>query len=107
MKINFYKEAERWYADTPYGTKEDNEMVFGADTFLERVSMGYDNVYVEITDKSVEKYDYCFKLIEHDEYGGTYANVDNDTQIFWLCNLTHDVCGEHPSIIYITKIIAL
>ena len=40
-KLSFYKEQERWYADIPEVSKEDNEMVLGADIFLDKVSLGY------------------------------------------------------------------
>ena len=37
-KLRFYKEKEKWYADVPGVSKEDNEMVFGSDIFLEKIS---------------------------------------------------------------------
>ena len=32
--LRFYKENDKWYADVPGVSKEDNEMVFGSDIFL-------------------------------------------------------------------------
>ena len=29
-KLRFYKENEKWYADVPGVSKEDNEMIFGS-----------------------------------------------------------------------------
>ena len=38
MNLRFYKNNDRWYADVPDHTEEENEMVLGADTFLEKIS---------------------------------------------------------------------
>jgi hypothetical protein len=101
--IKFYKEAERWYADIPNVSKEDCEMVLGADDLLERLSMGFNNVIVQFSTCENENNVYSYNLIEHDDYGGTYQNIKNGEQ-FWLCNVTHDVCGEHPEKLFINKI---
>ena len=45
-KLRFYKENEKWYADVPGVSKEDNEMVFGSDIFLEKISNGKPQVIV-------------------------------------------------------------
>ena len=47
MNISFYKELDRGYADIPNVSKEDCEMVQGADLLLERLSLGYDKVDVD------------------------------------------------------------
>lgn len=102
-KLEFYKEDDKWYANVPTMPKEENEMVFGADTFLEKVSMGHKKVLICFSDVGDEiEAMYRFNLIEHDEYGGTYQNVDNKDEKIWLCNVTHEVCGEHPGEIFIT-----
>ena len=101
MKILFYKEANRWYADIPNISKEDCEMVLGADSLLDRLSLGYDKVEVEFADIDSDSSIYRYHLTEHDEYGGVYTD-GNET--FWLCNVTHDVFGEHPNMLYINKI---
>lgn len=48
-KLRFYKENERWYADVPGVSKEGNEMVFGSDIFLEKISNGKPQVIVEFS----------------------------------------------------------
>jgi hypothetical protein len=103
-RLNFYKEQERWYADVPEFSKEENEMVFGADTFLERLSVGYENVTVEFSDTEDGESLFAYQLIEHDEEGGTYANKINPLQTMWLCNVTHFVFGEHPQEFFITYV---
>lgn len=102
MLISFYKEADRWYADIPNISKEDCEMVQGADKFLERLSLGYDEVIIDFSDWNNGNFIYKFHLLEHNEGGGTYTN---GIETFWLCNVTHDIFGEHPEILYINKII--
>lgn len=102
MNISFYRESDRWYADIPSVLKEDCEMVQGADLLLERLSLGYDKVDVDFSDVDSGSSIYRYHLTEHDENGGTYTN-GNET--FWLCNVTHDVFGEHPKMLYINKVI--
>lgn len=43
--------------------------------------------------------------IEHDSCGATYR-VESSlaTDLVWICNVTHDVLGEHPHKIYINSI---
>lgn len=101
FNIKFYKEDERWYADIPEVSKEDCEMVMGADTLLEKFSLGFFEVNVNFSTHEPQRYLYKYDLVEHDEFGGTYQN--NDTQ-FWLCNVTHYICNEHPSELFITEI---
>lgn len=101
MIISFYKEADRWYADIPSISKEDCEMVQGADLLLNRLSLGYDKVTIDFSDVDNGNYIYRYHLIEHNDDGGTYTN-GNET--FWLCNVTHDVFVEHPKMLYINTV---
>ena len=103
-KLTFYKEQERWYADIPEVSKEDNEMVLGADVFLDKVSLGYDSLEIIFSDININKFEYAFKLINHDECGGTYANVKNENETMWLCNVTHLIFSEHPEMLYVKSI---
>lgn len=103
-EIVFYKENDRWYADIPGHTQEENEMVGGADTFLELLRDGA-NVKLAVS-KDVEK-DHVITLfmVDHDDYGATYISRSNralfDRKILWICNVTHDVIGEHPEYMFI------
>ena len=102
MNISFYNESDRWYADIPNVSKEDCEMVQGANLLLDRLSLGYDKVEVDFSDVDSDSSIYKYNLTEHDEYGGVYTD-GNET--FWLCNVTHVVFGEHPNMLYINKVI--
>lgn len=103
-KIRFYKENGKWYADVPTMSKEDNEMVFGADIFLETISKGNSTLMIEFSIFNDENAIYSFNMIEHDEYGATYQNKDNKDEKIWLCNVVHEVCIEHPGEIFITSV---
>mgnify|MGYP003305990431 CR=1 FL=1 len=70
-ELEFYKEDGRWYANVPTMPKEENEMVFGADTFLEKVSMGHKKVFI------------CFSDIDDDIAVIQDENIENEeTKLF-------------------------
>ena len=56
--LRFFKLNDRWYADVPGHTLEEN-------------------------------------------------GVDLGVSVLWICNVTHDVLGEHPEVIYINAISSL
>ena len=103
-KLRFYKENERWYADIPNVSKEDNEMVFGSDIFLEKISNGKTQIEIEFTIDYPGNFIYGFSLIDHDEYGATYQSKINKEETIWLCNVAHEIFIEHPMEIFITDI---
>jgi hypothetical protein len=107
MKLRFYNKDNRWYADIPDyiesgGTEEECEMVFGADTWLDFISKGKDNVFVKLSIDVVlsEK----LSLIEKDEYGATYMAKKYKDEVIehklWICPVTLFLFGEYPNIIY-------
>ena len=112
-RIEFYKDNGQWYADVEEHTKEENEMIAGADKFLDSISMGRDRVSMNVSDKICPKCEFLFQRIEHDEYGATYIVLDHHHDApalgadssnipqkkFWLCNVVHTVFGEHPEFI--------
>lgn len=100
--LNFYKKNERWYADIPEHTEEDNEMVMGADTFLDVYSEDGEHCHLQFAIEEPAQYIMKLERGEHD-WDGAYYTVDNGMQL-WICNVTHDVCGEHPEFIYIINI---
>lgn len=108
MNLRFYKKNNRWYADVPGHTEEENEMVCGADTFLDYVSKGKSEITINIqtTPSCHSRYAYatCF-VLKHNSEGATYQIVSGDDSIdghtVWICNVTHDVLGEHPSYFFI------
>lgn len=107
MKQRFFKLNSRWYADVPGHTLEENEMVCGADSLLEEISKFLNSPEVTL-DLDIAPVDFPFAIltqIEHDDDGATYK-VDSslNTGLVWICNVTHDVLGEHPERIYINSI---
>lgn len=119
-EVTFFKQDGKWYADVPNHTLEENEMVMGADIALELLSADYNAITLHLTDEEPNDYQLAFKMTEHDEYGAYYAvsgplynlylNLFGDSQpellanTIWICNVTHDVFGEHPNTIYVTNI---
>jgi len=104
-RIEFYKEDGTWYADVPNHTKAENRMVAGADKFLDNLASGKNHVKMFVGDEDLHG-DYMFQLnrIHHDKYGGTYRIKGYGLKFLWLCNVTHDVIGEHWKKIYIYTI---
>lgn len=114
MRIKFYREADmRWYADLPEyleagGTKEDCEMVGGADDWLDIIAQGEWEVTLELSWKSFPEAE-VLKLHHTDrgfpELGatyrvGTYKGIDYSSKTLWLCPVTIFVFGEYPEKIY-------
>lgn len=107
MKLRFYNRDGRWFADVPSwiesgGTEEDCEMVSGADMWLDYLSNGKDNLFLELSNETPlsEK----LVKIEDDEFGSTYladsykGNIFNHTM--WLCPVTKFLFDEYPNVIY-------
>ena len=111
--IRFYKEDGQWYADVKGHSKEDNEMVAGADLVLDAMSAGRNSVYLNVSDKIYPKAKFLFHRVDHNQYGATYVVLENHPDApalsggfldlpqkkFWLCNVTHTFFGEHPEYI--------
>ena len=118
--VRFFKQDGKWYADIPNHTLEDNEMVMGADVALEFLAEGKDELHVTVTDEDPGwNAPLEFKMKEHDDEGAYYTAsgllymdfMDNfppvpawEKPMIWICNVTHDVFGEHPEKIYVLKI---
>lgn len=107
MKIRFYNRDGRWFADVPGwiesgGTEEDCEMVYGADTWLEYLSNGGDNLFLDLSE-SEELREMIYK-IEDDEFGATYMADTYKNQVFnhkmWLCPVTKFLFNKYPNVIY-------
>ena len=124
--VKFFKQDNKWYADIPNHTLEENEMVMGADIALEYLAEGRTELFITLTDEypgwnvPIE-----LKRKDHDDEGAYYTvsgllfmdfmitcseQLSNMRPLggfrpeVWICNVTHDVFGEHPEHIYITKI---
>ena len=107
MKQRFFKLNSRWYADVPGHTLEENEMVCGADSLLDEISriVNSSEVTLDLDIVPGESPFAVLHQIEHDCCGATYRVVSQlGTSLAWICNVTHDVLGEHPMTIYINSI---
>ena len=120
--VKFFKQDDKWYADIPNHTLEENEMVMGADIALEYLAEGRVELFITLTDEYPRwNVPLELKRKDHDNEGAYYTvsgllfmdfieKLQNmplygrfEPEV-WICNVTHDVFGEHPEHIYITKI---
>lgn len=113
--LEFFKLNGIWYADIPENTLDENEMLLGADEFLEKVVGDCKRVAMDLATEEPE--DYLVKMVisSHDDMGGEYILSGKLVDKFetdgtslpmtaWICNATHTVFGEHPDVIYIKNI---
>ena len=113
--LRFFKQDNKWYADIPYHTLEENEMVMGADIALEYLAEERTELFITLTDEypgwsvplELKRKDYTVSgllfmdFIEKLQNMSLWEGLEPEV---WICNVTHDVFGEHPEHIYITKI---
>lgn len=111
--FKFYKEETgRWYVDLPEweGERAELEMVMGADSFLEILSQGENEVYVTLSDTEFPNAERLRLLdlgrIEGIELGSgawysltSYKDIPYDIEM-WLCDVTNFVFGGFPKVIY-------
>ena len=102
--FKFELEKGKWYIVLPEwkGTKEELEMVCGADTMLDIMSQGEDFVFATISEEDFDNY--TFKLTySSDSSGGAYYNLVSKFNSFevWLCHVTKFVFGYLPKELYI------
>lgn len=105
-EIKFFRLNGRWYADIQNHTLEDNEMIMGSEVLLEKFANGSDEVTVKVSDKPIPDYLIRMYRTEHDSDGAWYQLVvmSYESEQIWICNVTHDVFGEHPEDLYILEI---
>ena len=109
QKVKFYKEKSgRWYIDLPEweGTKEDLEMVLGADDLMNLIAQGDDEIYVQVGD---EKFPGANQMIMVEmgsiDMGGAWYLVPSVGQIefnprIWICDVTKFIFGQFPETIW-------
>ena len=117
--LRFFKQDGKWYADVPNHTLEENEMVMGSESAIEYFANGKDELQVTMSTDGSDKDNSVIqlKIYDHDDEGAYYSisgpltsellvasnyiSLDDFSPMVWICNVTHDVFGEHPDIIYI------
>lgn len=107
--LRFYKDNNsKWYVDLPEwgGSKEELEMVSGADTLLDNLSGNGSEVYVNF---SKEYYSGSNTLIRHRYatetgncayYVAYYFEDFKLNLLVWLCDVTKFVLGDFHKYIY-------
>lgn len=103
--IKFYREkCGRWYADIPEwtGSKDDLEMVMGADTMLEYMSEGEAELFLTISEEEFDSHKYVLEFKEEMYDGASYLFKGNFVEYdVWLCSVTKFVFGKYPSKLYL------
>ena len=113
MKLyRFYKDEDGWFIDLPEweGGKWDLQMVSGADTFLDILSQGQNEIQLFLSKEPFEKCEVLDFLylgrLEGPEIGtgawyvlDRYADVEFNLTM-WLCDVTKHVFSDFPKQIY-------
>ena len=101
-ELSFYKELDgKWYIDLPdwEGSKEDLEMVFGADDILDHLSNGKNNIKIKISEDYFDNSNKIeFIRLATEVNDGAFYDA-NGTEI-WLCDVTKFVFGYFPKVVY-------
>lgn len=101
----FQKDIDsRWFAVIPEweGERDELEMVMGADTMLDIIAQGQDEVRLTLSTEPFEGYDYILTLKEEIYEGGTYDLKGRYVSFdIWLCHVTKFVFGEMPQVMYV------
>ena len=120
-KLRFFKQDNKWYADVPNHTFDENEMV--ADTALDLIAYNKDEVILTLSDEDDKHSMLTMTIKEYDSKGAYYTisgflynkfldlfDLDSSSVAFditnevWVCNITHDVFGTHPNNIYVLNV---
>lgn len=113
MVLRFYKEYDKWYADIAEQdgfTKEDMQMVSGADTLCDIIAQGEDEIfitlYADLYLREYVRFKTTLKKIREDEFGAWYKvgsiyQVDYEDMEIWLCPVTKWLFGDYPEIIFL------
>lgn len=112
IDLAFVKEKGRWYVDLPEfiksgeGTKEDLEMVLGADRLCDVLADGESRVEVTISTSAFTGADFSIKGMNNGRIEGRdYEAYKQDEFLFtiWLCPVLHYVMGDYPDTIFFKK----
>ena len=109
-EFKFYKDEGGWFVDLPEweGTKADLAMVSGADTMLDIISQGDNDIQVLLSTEEFDGSNRLEFLRESPEVGEgswylmkTYKGIEYNLEL-WLCDVTIFVFGEFPKNIYVS-----
>ena len=107
--FKFYKEYNnRWYVDLPEwtGSKDELEMIMGADDMLNIISQGEDTILLTISLEPFEESNTLEKIEDTPGIGGafylmkSYKGLEYNLKL-WLCEVTRFVFGIIPENLYI------
>ena len=109
-QFKFYKDEGTWYVDLPEweGSWADLAMVSGADTMLDIISQGENDIKVLLSTEDFDGSNRLEFLRRSPEVGEgswylmkTYKGIEYDLEL-WLCDVTIFVFGEFPKNIYVS-----
>ena len=109
-EFKFYKDEGGWFVDLPEweGTKADLAMVSGADTMLDIISQGENDIKVLLSTEEFDGSNRLEFLRESPEVGEgswylmkSYKGIEYDLEL-WLCDVTIFVFGNFPKNIYVS-----
>ena len=110
--MKFIKEENNnWYVVLPEwnGSKDDLQMVMGADIMLDILSHGNNEIELDVRLEDKEGYSRLSKVNDCDLIGGAdyildkYCGLDFHLEV-WLCDVTKFIYGKMPDTIYFKKI---
>lgn len=111
-RLRFYKETDgRWYVDLPdwSGSKHALEMVAGADTMLDIMSEGGNEVVLNVSESHFENSDVVKFVMSAVDIGeGAYYRIEKYRGIeigleMWLCDVMLHVFNDRfPERLYIS-----
>ena len=103
--LKFTKEAtDRWFVDLPEwkGEKADLEMVMGADTMLDYMSQGENEIVLFFSTEPFLNYKYKLTFKEEIYEGASYDLKGDHIELeVWLCFVTKFVFEDFPRKLYI------
>ena len=109
-EFKFYKDEGGWFVDLPEweGTKADLAMVSGADTMMDIISQGENDIKVLLSTEEFDGSNRLEFLRESPEVGEgswylmkSYKGIEYDLEL-WLCDVTIFVFGNFPKNIYVS-----
>lgn len=116
MQIHrFIKELNNWYIDLPgylekgLGAKWDLAMVEGADTMLDHIAGGANEVVLTLSETPIDGSDVLqLEALRDPAIGGWYYMLERFEgtelhQRMWLCSVTAYVFGKMPARIYVRR----